>query len=157
MPGTARLGLVIVALLAGPPAFAEDIAVIVHGARQVRLDREEIAQIYLKRRRFWGDRTSILPVNRNAGSTTRTLFDRLVFGDEARRLPVYWNRAYFRGVLPPVTLASDEAIRRFVEGEPRAIGYIRAGAVDDSVRVILLLNGGGADLRGAASGGLPPP
>ena len=154
---SAGFGLVIVTLLAGAPAFAEDIAVIVHGERRVRLDREEIAQIYLKKRRFWGDRTSILPVNRNAGTDTRKLFDRLVFGAGTRRLPVYWNRAYFRGVLPPATLASDEAVRRFVESEPRAIGYIRAGAVDNSVRVILLLGSGGAGPSGTASKGFSPP
>ena len=123
----------------------------------MRLDREEVAQIYLKKRRFWGDRTSILPVNRNAGTDTRKLFDRLVFGAETRRLPVYWNRAYFRGVLPPATLASDAAVRRFVESEPRAIGYIRSDAVDDSVRVILFLGGDIADPSSADPKGFSPP
>ena len=46
-------------------------------------------------------------------------------------------RAYFNGVLPPATLASDEAVRRFVADEPRAIGYVRREAVDDSVRVVM--------------------
>jgi ABC-type phosphate transport system substrate-binding protein len=134
--------LVIVALLAAsPPALAEEIAVIVNTQRTTKLDREEIAQIFLKKRRFWDDGTPMLPVNQNAGSAARASFDTAVFGAGARRLSVYWNHAYFRGVLPPATLASDEAVRRFVVSEPRAIGYIRAGVVDASVRVISILTG----------------
>ena len=75
----------------------------------------------------------------NAGVDARADFDHAVFGSGLRRLPVYWNRAYFRGVLPPATLASDEAVRRFVASEPRAIGYVRIGAADGSVRVVLIL------------------
>ena len=134
--------LVIAALLAAaPPALAEELAVIVNKQRTTQLEREEIAQIFLKKRRFWDDGTPMLPVNQNAGSAARASFDRAVFGAGARRLSVYWNRAYFRGVLPPATLASDEAVRRFVVSEPRAIGYIRAGVVDASIRVIWILTG----------------
>jgi ABC-type phosphate transport system substrate-binding protein len=134
--------LVIAALLvAAPPALAEEIAVIVNKERTTQLDRGEIAQIFLKKRRFWDDGTPMLPVNQSADAATRASFDRAVFGAGARRLSFYWNRAYFRGVLPPATLASDEAVRRFVVSEPRAIGYIRAGVVDASVRVISILTG----------------
>jgi hypothetical protein len=55
-------------------------------------------------------------------------------------LAVYWNRQYFRGVLPPATLASDEAVKRFVALEPNAVGYIRASQVDESVSVVRYLN-----------------
>ena len=133
--------LVIAALLAAAPALAEDIAVIVSTDRTTQLDREEIAQIFLKKRRFWDDGTPMLPVNQSAGSATRASFDKAVFGTGARRLSAPWNRAYFRGVLPPATLASDEAVRRFVVSEPRAIGYLRADVVDASVRVVLILTG----------------
>jgi len=132
--------LITAALLAAAPALAEDIAVIVNTDRTTQLGREEIAQIFLKKRRFWDDGAPILPVNQSAGSATRASFDTAVFGAGARRLSVYWNRAYFGGVLPPATLASDEAVRRFVVSEPRAIGYVRASAVDTSVRVVLILS-----------------
>jgi ABC-type phosphate transport system substrate-binding protein len=121
-------------------AFAEDIAVIANPERETVLDREELARIFLRKRRFWADGTAILPVNRDAGATIRAGFDGAVFGSRARRLSNYWNREYFRGVLPPATLASDEAVRRFVAREPRAIGYVRASVVDDSVAVILVLD-----------------
>jgi hypothetical protein len=105
---------------------AADLAVIVHAGRQVSLTPSDLARIYLKQRRHWPDGDAILPVNREAGSEARRLFERRVLGDRAGRLVVYWNQQYFRGVLPPATLASDEAVLRFVAGEPRAIGYVAA-------------------------------
>ena len=65
---------------------------------------------------------------------------RQIFGAFARNLIVYWNRQYFKGVLPPATLASNEAVKRFVASEERAIGYVDASAVDASVRVVLRLH-----------------
>ena len=55
------------------------------------------------------------------------------------RLADYWNRQYFYGVLPPATLASTGAVRRYVASDPNAIGYVPASEVDGSVRVVLHL------------------
>ena len=121
------------------PATSESLAIIVHPERRADLDLDELVQIYLKKRRFWNDGTAVVPVNREAGSDVRSAFDRAVLGAEARRLPVYWNREYFRGVLPPATLASGTAVKRFVASEIRAIGYIRSSGVDGSVRAVLTL------------------
>jgi len=117
-------------------ARADELVLIVHPAREAHLSLSDIAAIYLKQRRFWDDRTAIVPVNREAGSPTREAFVRVVFNAESRSFVAYWNRAYFRGVLPPPTLASDEAVRRFVASEPRAVGYIPARLLDESVRAI---------------------
>ncbi len=127
--------LIVVSLAA--PAGANRMAVIVHADRVVDMDLEAIAQIYLKRRRFWTGGDPIVPINREAGSAARQLFSRRVLRLDTTQLGIYWNREYFRGVLPPATLASDEAIRRFVADDRRAIGYVDARVLDDSVRVVL--------------------
>ncbi len=132
------LGLLFATALARP-ALAEDLVVIVNAARDTRLTVGQVAQIYLKQRRFWDDGEVIVPVNRDSGSAAREAFVRRVLGEGAQQLVVYWNRQYFQGVLPPATLASDEAVKRFVAGEPLAIGYVHPRAVDASVRVILHL------------------
>jgi ABC-type phosphate transport system substrate-binding protein len=131
--------LLLVAGLLAAPAGADELVVIVHGGRQASLTALELARIYLRQRRYWKDGERIIPVNRDSGSEDRRLFDRRVFGEDAERLVVYWNRQYFRGVLPPATLASDEAVRRFVASEPRAIGYVRASLATVGVRVVLRL------------------
>ena len=129
----------VVALHLALPAGAQELAVIVHRDRDVRPSLAELGQIYLKKRRFWDDGERIVPVNRNSGSQARREFTRIVFGATARQHEVYWNQQYFQGVLPPPTLASDEAVKLFVAGEPKAIGYVHPSVVDDSVRVVLRL------------------
>ena len=137
--GGAR-GLALLLALTATAAGAEDIAVIVHQQRDgVTLSRDALAQIYLRQRGFWPGGDAIVPINREAGSAIRDHFSRRVLGRSAGQLRAYWNRRYFQGVLPPPTLASDEAVRRYVADEPRAIGYVSAATVDGSVRVLLRL------------------
>ena len=136
----AALLALVLTTASAPVAAAGELAVIVHAERDVELSRADVAQIFLKRRRFWAGAEPIVPVNRDSGSDVRRAFVRSVFGGWARNLVVYWNQQYFRGVLPPATLASDEAVKRFVASEKRAIGYVDAGAVDASVRVVLRLH-----------------
>jgi len=124
---------------AWPAPAQERLAVIVNAEREDQLSIEEVARIYLKQRRFWSERESIVAINRDADSDVRKAFTERVFGDEARRLNAYWNRQYFKGVLPPLTLASDEAVRRYVSLEPNAIGYITESWLDASVRAVLFL------------------
>jgi len=137
--GARILCAVLLATTMARAAAAEELVAIVHADRDAKLSVSEIAQIYLKRRRFWQDGGAILPVNRDAGSPARESFESRVLGEDARQLAVYWNRQYFRGVLPPATLASDEAVKRFVASEPRAIGYISRRLVDGSVKVVVSL------------------
>jgi hypothetical protein len=134
---SATLALALVAPAAR--ASAEPIVVIAHPQREARLDLDALAQIYLRQRRHWPGGDPIVPVNHTAGSPVRAGFDRAVLQRTPEQLAVYWNRQYFLGVLPPGTLASDEAVKRFVAHERRAIGYVRASALDDSVRVVLRL------------------
>ena len=136
--GCALVALSLLLALAAPLA-AEEIAVIVHPTRDVAFDAGGLAQIYLKQRRHWPSGDAIVPVNREPTSTLRDAFARAVLGRTPRQLALYWNRQYFHGVQPPATLASDEAVKRFVASEPRAIGYIRASALDASVRSVLRL------------------
>lgn len=138
-----RLIISVLFLTSVPSALAtgpERIAVIVRADRTVEAGIDDVAQIYLKKRRFWPDRRPILPVNRQIGSREREAFTRNVFADIARGLPMYWNRQYFRGVLPPPTLASDEAVKRYIALEENAIGYVHEKSVDESVRVLFYLD-----------------
>lgn len=132
--------LLLALILTGSSAHAGDrVAIVVNADRTDTITLETVAEIYLKKRLFWSNGKPIIPVNRDATSETRSLFTRLAFGDTARNLARYWNGQYILGVLPPATLASDEAVKRFVAAEPGAIGYIDASTVDDSVRAALYL------------------
>ncbi len=127
----------LVALLSGDPASADQaLVVIAHPSRPSQLSADEIERIYLKRQRYWKDGQPVVPINREATSTSRKAFDRQFLGRSQLDLVGYWNQRYFHGVLPPATLESDEAIKRYVASDPNAVGYIAAERVDDSVRVV---------------------
>jgi len=115
------------------------VAVIVHPERRVELSSEEVAQIYLRRKRFWQDGAAIVPLNLPAGTPLRSQFSIRVLHQTESRLADYWNRQYFQGILPPATLASTEAVRRYVASDRNALGYLPASQVDASVRVVLHL------------------
>jgi hypothetical protein len=118
----------------------ESIAVIVHPARRIELSMDDLAQIYLRRRRFWEDGAPMVPLNLTSSDLLRERFSRLVLRQSDARLAEYWNRQYFYGILPPVTLASTEAMRRYVASDRNAIGYLPASQVDGSVRVLFQLD-----------------
>ena len=137
----ARAGALLAVLLlaAAAPVHGDELVVIVHPERKASLDIDELAQIYLKQRRRWPSGETIVPVNHESGSPVRAGFARAVLRQSPQQLVLYWNRQYFHGVQPPATLASDEAVKRFVASEKRAVGYIRANALDASVRAVLRL------------------
>lgn len=113
------------------------MVVIVHPNRPIALGVDDVARIFLKKQRFWDDGSAIVPLNREAQSALREAFSRRVFGMSSAALATYWNQQYFLGVLPPPTLSSSEAVKRYVASEPGAIGYVEATVADDSVRVAL--------------------
>lgn len=128
-------------LLASPGAAGEQarLAVIIHPSRQAELSADLVSQIYLRRKRHWEDGTAIVPLNLSAGTPLRETFTRSVLGQSEARLAEYWNRQYFYGVLPPATLASAQAMVRYVASDPSAIGYVPETEIDDSVRVVMRL------------------
>ena len=131
------LALSLIATSARPVDVA--IAVIVHPSRDRSLPVDDVARIFLKKQRFWDDGAPIVPLNREAGSAIREIFSRRVFGMSSAALAAYWNDQYFLGTFPPVTLSSTEAVKRYVASDPNAIGYVDAGYVDSTVRVVLEL------------------
>ena len=115
------------------------MAVIVHPERRAELSVAELAQIYLRRKQRWEDGDVIVPLNLASGLPHRAQFSQRVLRQTEARLADYWNRRYFDGVMPPATLASTAAVRRYVAADRRAIGYVPAAEVDATVRVILYL------------------
>ncbi len=125
------LAAALVLVLLAPAASAPEsppLAVVVHRTRHDELSLADLAQVYLRRKRFWDD-----------GTPLRVAFSRAVLQRSETDLADYWNRQYFYGVLPPATLASTAAVLRYVAADPNAVGYVPLSEVDDSVTVVLHL------------------
>jgi len=136
-----RVGIVLALGVASGAAAQQPgrMAVIVHPERRAELSVDQLAQIYLRRKQHWDDGEIIVPLNLASGMPQRAQFSQRVLRQTEPRLADYWNRRYFDGVMPPATLASTAAVRRYVAADRRAIGYVPAAEVDASVRVILYL------------------
>lgn len=130
-----------IALACGVAARAGDgpVAVIVHPSRSATLDADDVARIYLGRRRFWDDDSVIVALNLPAGDGLRERFSRRVLHTDSAHLASYWNEQYFHGVFPPAVLSSPDAVKRYVATDPKAIGYIDAADADATVRIVLTL------------------
>jgi len=139
LPMVARLIRIAVLLFWSTSAMASDscLRVVVNQARAGELTPAEVRAIFLKQQLLWGDGQPIIPVNRQAGSAVREAFSQAVFGQSSRRLAAYWNRRYFdAGEFPPATLASEEAVLRFVASNPNAIGYVTAADTSTVVTAV---------------------
>ena len=128
-----------IALLIPLPAVPEEraLAIVVHPERAAALDIEDVARIYLRKRRFWGDGTPIVALNREPGTVARVAFSHGVLHADPPRLQAYWDQQYFAGIFPPAVLSSGAAVKRYVAADRDAIGYVDSSEVDDSVRVVL--------------------
>jgi hypothetical protein len=142
MRRTAALVVVLLGVLAPRLVPADDprLVVIVHPARHDALGVDDVARIYLARQRFWDDGRPIVALNLPAGTVLRERFSRRVLHDDSAHLAAYWNERYFHGVFPPAVLSSTDAVKRYVARDPNAVGYVEAGQVDDSVRVVVHLD-----------------
>ena len=142
-PWRACAGAALVSLLGAlaipAGAGAPTLAVIVHPSHTEPIDEPWLRLVYLKQRRYWDDGSPIVPVNRESGSHEREVFSTRVLRMTAARLAIYWNERYFEGTLPPITLSSNIAVKRYVAHERSAVGYVPPEEVDASVKVVLTI------------------
>ena len=114
------------------PAFAQSVAVIVNPKNANAPSSEQIANIFL------GKSNDLIGVDLPDGNGLRDAFYQKVTGKDGAQLKAYWAKLVFTGKAQPLKeMASDADVKKFVAGNPNAIGYIDKGAVDGTVKVIL--------------------
>ena len=98
---TAALLLLLVPAVGIPQSVP--LAVIVHPARSAEVSVEDLAHIYLRRKRFWDDGAPIVALNLPGGTALRTAFSRAALRD-SEQVPLLEDggiEAFFqREVLP---------------------------------------------------------
>lgn len=122
-------GLLLVAAL---PALAQSVAVIVNPKHGGGLSADQVSNIFL------GKSADLTGVDLPDGNGVREAFYQKVTGKDAAQVKAYWAKLVFTGKAQPLKeMASDADVKKFVAGNPNAIGYIDKGAVDGTVKVIL--------------------
>jgi hypothetical protein len=119
-----------------PPAFR----VIVNSRNPQRaVGREFVAAAFLKKTTIWPGGHTIHPVDQKEYSAARIAFTRQVLGRSVPSVRNYWQQRIFTGRgVPPPELDSDEAIVRYVQKYPWAVGYVSANANLGDTQVLIL-------------------
>lgn len=132
-------GLAALAAMALP--VAAQVAVVVHPGTAISgAKADQLADVFMGKTDAAGGASGLTPVDQAEGAAVREQFYKLAAGRDAAQLKAYWARLTFTGkAKPPQALGSDAEVRKHVATHPGAIGYVSAGAVDGSVKVMLTL------------------
>ena len=133
-----RSMMVVTALLVAVPgaALAGDFVVIVNKSSTVAVDKAMVAKIYQGEMKSWPDGTPVAAVDLPEDSAVRAAFCTEVIGKSMSNLKALWAQMIFSGkALPPKQLGSDDDVKKAVAGAKGGVGYIKAGAVDGTVKV----------------------
>lgn len=125
----------------GSAAARAELAVIAHPDTAVAgISPGELSRIYLGKTGTLPNGERVTAIDQAEGRPTREKFYRSVVGMNPRELKSYWSKLMFTGKgKPPQSVADDRAMRDWVAGHPGSLGYIDGGAVDSSVKVLLII------------------
>lgn len=127
--------------LAAPSPAASDTVVVVVSAESpvTGMSQRHLTDLYLGRTNRFPDGTSAIPVDQEPGSAARDVFYETYLGRSPAQVKAHWSKLIFTGRgHPPVDVPSNEDVKEMVADDPRAIGYLEARIVDESVRVLPL-------------------
>lgn len=115
-----------------------EFRVIVHASRpESALTREFLTDAFLKNVTRWSDDAALHPVDQKGDSLARRKFSETVLKRSVQAVKTYWQQRIFSGRgVPPPELDSDEAIVRYVEARPGAVGYVSGSAALGKTKVI---------------------
>ena len=139
-----RTSLLLSALLLVPvaPARAGDappeFRVITHASRpEASVERAFVADVFLKNVTRWSNDEATHPVDQRLDAEVRRRFSESVLRRSVAAVKTYWQQRIFSGRgVPPPELDSDEAVVRYVEAHPGAIGYISGAAPHGKTKVL---------------------
>jgi ABC-type phosphate transport system substrate-binding protein len=101
-----------------------------------QLDKNDIAAIYLLKKKHWENGDDIMPINLPVQAEARTRFTAEIFDSTPEKLGSYWDKMLFKGETPPVTQNSEQAVILFVERVKGAIGYVETKPQSPQVKIL---------------------
>ncbi|WP_269533565.1 hypothetical protein [Chitinimonas sp. BJYL2] len=118
-------------------AAQAEVAVVVNPKSGVdSLSPEQIASIFLGKSTSFPSGGSATPVDQSDGAT-RGEFSSKVLKKDPAGVKAHWAKMQFTGKgTPPKEVGGSADVKKFVAGNPAAIGYIDKGSVDGSVKVV---------------------
>jgi ABC-type phosphate transport system substrate-binding protein len=121
------------------PVASEPLVIVVNRSNPVDdVSFSELRKIFLGTRSHWANGRRITLVMREPGEPERTAILRDVCGMSEDQLKNHFLHGLFTGeiLVSPKILSSPTGVRKFIFNVPGAIGYLRIGDVDPTVKVL---------------------
>ncbi|MCU7842045.1 MAG: phosphate ABC transporter substrate-binding protein [Candidatus Thiodiazotropha sp. (ex Troendleina suluensis)] len=116
-----------------------EVAIIANPASGAgELDSKTAKKLFLGKIKTTPGMSSITLVGQADNSPVKAEFTKKVTKKDLSKYKAHWSKMIFSGkAIPPKVLANDEAVKAYVANHNDAVGYVDAGAVDDSVKILL--------------------
>ena len=123
------------------PALAADLVVIVSAKNPVAaLRQDQVADIFLGQAGRFPDGGEAVALDQGLGSPLRDAFYARVAAKSPALMKAYWSKMIFTGRgKPPREALNSTDVRKQVADNPALVGYIDRGALDASVRAVLVI------------------
>src|SRR5579862_3129924 len=118
---------------------SEPLVIVVNRSNPLDdLSSAELRKIFLGNRSHWANGRRITLVMREPGEPERNTIIREVCGMTEDQLKNHFLHGLYTGeiLVSPKTLSSPIGVRKFIFNVPGAIGYLRIGDVDATVKVL---------------------
>jgi ABC-type phosphate transport system substrate-binding protein len=131
---TATLGLL------AANANAEVVVIVNPKNPAASMTAAQVAALYLGNATTFPGGAPASPADQSEAAGIRGDFYQKATGRSLAQIKATWARLTFTGkATPPKELKSDADVKAFVAADPKAIGYVDASALDDSVKAVLKL------------------
>lgn len=122
--------------LTAAPAAAQ-ISVVMAKSATAKVTKAEIKEIFSGAKLKWPNGNKIQVIDQPDTEIGKKFYASAL-GKSANQIRTQWAKLLLSGqAVAPIKCLSDKAVKKAVAGNPNAIGYISAGALDDSVQEIL--------------------
>lgn len=136
------LGTLLLAAAFSLPAAAAELVVIVSSRSPVgALRAEQVADIFLAEVARFPEGGEAVAVDQAINTPLRNEFYAKVAAKSPALMKAYWTKMIFTGRgQPPREVPNSTAVRKLVADNPNMIGYIERGALDASVKAVLVVH-----------------
>ena len=140
-PNLARLFVLAAMSVAPTWAAAETVVIVNPKSPTSTMTAEQVSAIFLGKSNTLPSGATAAMVDQPENSPIYEEFYTKVAGKSSAQVKAAWSRLTFSGkATPPKPLAGSAEVKKFVAGNPDAIGYIEKSAVDSSVKAVLTVN-----------------
>ena len=133
--------LVVAGLMTLAQAASAQVAVIVNPkSPMASMTPEQVAAVFLGKSNTLPSGATAAPADLPESAVVREQFYSKAAGKTGAQVKATWARLTFSGkATPPKELTTAADVKKFVANNPDAIGYIEKSAVDNTVKVVLIV------------------